>query len=342
MEGSNGNGQNPRIAVIVPCLNEALTVQKVVRDFQTALPGSTVYVVDNASTDGTADLAAAAGAVVIREGHRGKGHAVRTAFRAVDADAYLMVDGDDTYPAESARDLLTPVLEGRADMTVGSRMMPGSRSDFPMINRLGNILYARFLGSLLGARLTDVLSGYRGMSREFVKQVPIVTHEFEIEVELTVKAIERGYRLEELPISLRSRPPGSSSKLRIFRDGYRITTAMLLLFRDYRPFTVFGLIGLILMLSSLIPGTIVVREFSATGTVPRLPSAVLAVGLMLSGMFSVGIGLILDAISRRFLEVEFKLDAMMAQAGAIAFQQTRRPDPIPDPHAEGAGISKEQ
>ena len=299
-----------RIAVIIPCLDEALTLAKVIEDFRRVLPAATIYVIDNGSTDGTAEVAAAHGAHVLLETRRGKGFAVRRAFRSIDADFYVMVDGDDTYPAESVGALLEPVLAGRADMAVGSRRMAGTSSQFRPLNQLGNRLIAGFLHFLLRVKLTDILSGFRVMTRDFVQSVPITARDFEIEAELTVKAIERGYRLVEVPVNLRLRPEGSFSKLRRVHDGRQILWTIVLLFRDYRPMAFFGGLGLALLIIGLIPGVIVISEFIQTGQVPRFPSAVLAVALELAGMLSIAVGLVLSAVSRRFQELEAKLEML--------------------------------
>lgn len=304
---------DPRIAVFIPCLDEEQTVGKVIDDFRRELPDAAIFVIDNGSSDRTAEVAQEHGARVVREPRRGKGFAVRTAFRRLDADILIMVDGDDTYPAEAVKVLLAPVLDGQADMTVGSRLMSGTSSEFGPLNRFGNWIYPTLLRFLLRVRLTDVLSGFRVMSREFVRGVPIASTGFEIEAELTVKAVERGYRLVELPIDLRSRPHGSESKIRIFSDGWRILWTIILLFRDYRPLTFFGAIGLVLMLIGLIGGVGVVAEFLRTGLVPRLPTAVLAVALELAGILLIAIGVILSAVNRRFEELENKLAMMSSE-----------------------------
>ena len=265
--------------------DEAVTIGKVVDDWRRALPDAEVWVIDNGSTDGTAEIAEAHGARVIHESRRGKGFAMRTAFRRVDADVYVMVDGDDTYPAEAAEALLAPVREGRADMTVGSRLMKGTASEFRALNRLANWFYPFVIRMLVHVRLTDVLSGMRAMTREFVEGVPLVAQGFEIEVELTVKAAERHFRIVEVPIDLRPRPEGSFSKVSLVGDGSRVLWTIVMLFRDYRPMAFFGGSGL-RMVVGLIPGIVVVVEFVETGLVPRLPSGVLAVALELAGMLS--------------------------------------------------------
>jgi glycosyltransferase involved in cell wall biosynthesis len=314
--GAQGGGivsipAKKQVAVVIPCLNEALTVAKVIEDFRRVLPTAAIYVIDNGSTDGTAEIAAAHGAEVLLEARRGKGFAVRTGFRRIDADFYVMVDGDDTYPAESVGALFDPVLAGRADMAVGSRRMAGTSSQFRPLNRLGNWLFPTFLRFLLRVKLTDILSGFRVMTRDFVQGVPITARDFDIEAELTVKAVERNYRLVEVPINLRARPEGSFTKLRRLHDGRKILWTIVLLFRDYRPMAFFGGLGFLLMLSGLIPGVAVIREFLQTRLVPNLPSAVLAVALELTGMLLFAVGLILSAVSRRFQELEEKIEMMV-------------------------------
>ena len=303
--------EHPRIAVLIPCLNEELMVATVVKDFRRELPEAEIWVVDNGSTDNTTAVATAAGAQVLREPRTGKGFALRIAFRDIDADVYVMVDGDDTYPAESVGALLEPALTGQADMVVGSRTMAGTSSQFRRLNRLGNRLFPAFLRFLLRIQLTDLLSGFRVMTRDFVLGVPITARNFEIEAELTVKAVERNYRIVEVPIDLRARPDGSFSKLSPLHDGRRILWAIVLLFRDYRPMAFFGGLGLTLMLVGLVPGFVVISEFLETGLVPRFPSAILAVALELSGMLSFGVGLILSAVSRRFQELEAKIELLI-------------------------------
>lgn len=300
----------PRIAVLIPCLDEELTIGKVIDDFRAAVPDAAIFVIDNGSTDRTAEIARERGARVVHEPRRGKGFAMRTAFRRIDADVYLMVDGDDTYPAEAAQRLLSPVLNGQADMTVGSRTMAGTTSEFRRLNRLGNRIYPSLIRLLLGVRLTDILSGYRAMHRRFVRAMPIAASGFEIEAELTVKALERGFHLSEVPIDLRARPAGSHSKIRIASDGWRIMRTIVWLFRDYRPMAFFGGVGLVFMIAGLVPGYVVVTEFIETGLVPKFPSAILAVALELAGMLLVAVGVVLSALARRFHELEQKLDML--------------------------------
>lgn len=301
---------NRRVAVIIPCLNEELTIGRVLRSFRAALPDATCYVIDNNSKDATARIAREEGATVLRETRPGKGHAVRKAFREVEADVYVLVDGDDTYPAEEAPRLLAPVLDGSADIVVAARL--GGETGFRWINRLGNRLLLGTLNMTFGAALTDLLSGYRAMSREYVKQAPILSSGFELETELSILAFERGFRTVEMPIALRSRPAGSHSKISVVRDGLRILTAILTLLRDYRPLSFFGGAGLVCAILGLLPGIFVTVEFIERGTV-RIPTAVLATGLEVSALTLILAGVILTALNRRFLELDHRLNLLEDQ-----------------------------
>lgn len=305
------NETTPRIAVLIPCLNEEKTIAKVVDDFKNQLPGAQIFVFDNNSSDQTALIAKSAGAMVIPETRQGKGFVVQSMFHKVDADIYVMVDGDDTYPAELVCQLIAPVLCNEADMVVGSRLIHGTNSEFKILNRFGNYLFLVTLKTLFKSGVTDILSGYRVMSREFVKTTPIFSTGFEIEIELTIKALQRGYRILEIPTTLRPRPIGSKSKIKIVHDGILLLTTIFLLFRDYKPLAFFALIGIFLMLMGLIPGIIVISEFLATGLILHMPSVVLAVGLELAGIICFLIGLVLDVISRRFRELEHELYSLL-------------------------------
>jgi glycosyltransferase involved in cell wall biosynthesis len=302
---------NPRVAVIVPCLNEEATIGRVVREFRQVLPQATVVVIDNNCTDATARVAAEAGAQVLRETRPGKGHATRKAFREVDADVYLLVDGDDTYPARDAPRMLEPILRGEADVVVGARL--AAETGFRWVNRLGNVLLLWTLNFVFRASVTDLLSGYRAMTREFVTQAPVLSAGFELETELSVLAFEREFRTVEIPVILRDRPEGSRSKIRVVRDGLRILATILTLLRDYRPLSFFGSAGVLSILLGLIPGTIVTVEFFRFGTV-RIPTAVLATGMVLSGLLLILVGVILVALNRRFRELDHRLNLLADQA----------------------------
>jgi hypothetical protein len=225
------------------------------------------------------------------------------------------VDGDGTYPPGEVHRLIAPVVAGEADMTVGSRLDEQSQSEFKSLNRLGNRMFLRVLNSTFKVNINDLLSGYRAFSRGFVKSIPLFGGGFETETELTIKALERGYRIIEVPVDLTSRPEGSFSKIRIVQDGMRIMNTMLTLFRDYKPLTFFGAAGLVLIALAFIPGGLVIYEFIETGLVPRLPSAVLAVGMVLSGMLLITIGLILHTIVRRSQEFDHQLRNLTAELG---------------------------
>lgn len=295
------------VAILIPCYNEELTIAEVVRQFREELPEADIYVFDNNSTDRTVEEARAAGALIFYEKRQGKGYVVQSMFRKVNADIYIMVDGDGTYPAPEVHRLIAPILNDEADVVIGSRLHQHSDSQFKSANRFGNKFFLYMLNYTLGARITDMLSGYRAFNRGFVKGVPLFGGGFETETELTIKALDRGFRIIEIPVNLTTRPEGSFSKIRIFHDGFLILNTILALFRDYKPLTFFGAVGLVMVVLGLIPGVIVIYEFMETGLVPRLPSAVLAVGLVLSGMLSITVGLILHTIVRRSQELDHQL-----------------------------------
>lgn len=296
-----------KIAVLIPCFNEELTIGAVIDQFRAELPSADIYVFDNNSTDRTIEIARATGALLLRERRQGKGYVVQSMFREINADIYVMVDGDGTYPAASVHKLLEPVLNRDADMVVGSRLNASSKSQFRAINRLGNNMFLRLTRGIFHTHIEDMLSGYRVFNRSLVKQLPLLSGGFEIETELTIKALERGYRVIELPIDLASRPEGSHSKIRHVQDGLTIIKMIFSLARDYKPLTVFGMMGALCILAGLIPGAIVTTEFLSTGLVPRLPSAILAVGLVLSGLVIAMVGLILHTIARRFQELDLQV-----------------------------------
>lgn len=299
-----------RVAILIPCYNEELTIGNVVRQFRAELPSAEIYVFDNNSADRTSDQARAAGAIVMGERRQGKGYVVQSMFQCVDADIYVMVDGDATYDATAVHVLIQPVLEQEAEMVVGSRLHIDSKSEFKKLNRFGNRIFLSVLNSIFHVQLTDILSGYRVFSREFVKNIPVFAGGFQIEAELTIKALERGYRIQEIPVDLNPRPEGSFSKIRYAHDGMLILQMIVSLFRDYKPLTFFGGMGLLGVGVGLVLGVPVISEFLRTGLVPRLPSAVLAMGLVLSGMLTIGVGLILHTTVRRFQELEYQLRAV--------------------------------
>jgi len=307
-------------------------VGDVVKAFRTELPHASIYVFDNNSTDNTIESARVSGAIVMREPRQGKGFVVQSMFRRVDADVYVMVDGDATYPAEAVHQLIAPVLAGEADMVVGSRLHPGLQSEFRQLNRWGNRLVLALLNSIFKVNLTDILSGYRAFNRKFVKGLPLFGGGFEIETELTIKAIARGLRIVEIPTVLTARPEGSHSKIKFFRDGTIILNTILALFRDYKPLTFFGSVGVLLVLLALVPGLIAVVELISRRTAVRLPLAVLATGLGLCGLLSLTVGLILHSIARRSQELEYQLEM---------FADELRRDLHPDAGAHGTEAGRE-
>lgn len=288
------------VAVLVPCYNEAVTIAKVVDDFRRVLPEATVYVYDNNSSDGTAALAAAHGAVVRFEGRQGKGNVVRQMFRDIEADYYLMVDGDDTYPAEAAPDLLAPLAADEADMTVGDRLSNGSygEENDRAFHGFGNDLVRFLIKAIYGYAFEDVMTGYRAFNRVFVKTMPVLSEGFQIETEISIHAVDKRWRIVDVPIAYRDRPEGSYSKLSTFGDGARVLRAITSLFKDYRPFAFFGWVALVFLLLGLVTGVPVIAEYLATDYVSKIPSAVLAVALVLCGALSITAGIILDTVAK--------------------------------------------
>lgn len=293
----------PRIAVLIPCYNEAEAIEGVVKDFAAALPTATIYVYDNNSTDETKIRAARAGAIVRTETFQGKGNVVRRMFADIEAEAYVLVDGDGTYDAASAAVMVDTLLANSLDMVNGSRV-PVSSAAFRPGHVFGNKLLTGTVAAIFGNRLRDMLSGYRVFSRRFVKSFPALASGFETETELTVHALELRLPLAEIQTPYRDRPPGSKSKLNTFRDGFRILRTIVYLVKEERPMQFFSLVGLALFAASLILGWPVIATFIETGLVPRLPTAVLAVGTMILAAVSFIAGLILDTVtlSRRELK----------------------------------------
>jgi len=284
------------VAVLIPCYNEAVTIAKVVDDFKRELPNATIYVYDNNSTDNTAQIAREHGAVVRHESRQGKGNVVRQMVRDIDADYYLMVDGDDTYPAESAVDLLMPLVNDEADMSVGDRLSNGSygKENNRAFHGMGNNLVRWLIKVIYGFSFTDVMTGYRAFNEVFAKTMPVIRSGFEIETELSIHAVDKRWRIAQIPIQYRDRPEGSFSKLSTFSDGWKVLKCIGSLFKDYRPMTLFGIVGLILVIIGLCVGIPVIAEFNVTRLVPRLPSALLAVAIVFCGLMSFVCGLILD------------------------------------------------
>jgi glycosyltransferase involved in cell wall biosynthesis len=291
------------VAVVVPCYNEAATIAKVVTDFRQALPGARIIVVDNASSDDTAAQAEAAGAHVVSESRRGKGFALLHGFRAARGASYVvMVDGDDTYPAEDVGKLLAAVEDG-ADVALGTRLTDYESGAFRSKHTFGNKMFIGLIRALFGVKTQDLFSGYRAFTQRFLELSPLIAQGFEVETELSIQALAGGFLVTEIPVRYRARPAESPSKLNTFRDGYRILIALLALFRDYRPLMLFSSIALLFFLGCLVTGSVVVTEYLETGQVLRIPTAILSVGLGLLGAVSVIGGLLLSSINRRSAEL---------------------------------------
>jgi glycosyltransferase involved in cell wall biosynthesis len=285
------------VAVLIPCFNEEAAVGKVVREFRAALPHARIYVYDNNSTDGTVQEAHAAGAVVRTEILQGKGHVVRRMFADVEADVFVLVDGDDTYDASVAPEMLRLLLDRQLDMVTGTRKTELAEA-YRRGHRLGNAMLTGVVRWIFGNRVTDMLSGYRVFSRRFVKSFPALAAGFETETEFTIHALELKMPIGEVVTDYRGRPIGSSSKLHTYADGIRIMRTIVVLVKEERPLQFFGLAGIVLLLLGLALGLPVVAEFLATGLVPRLPTAVLATGFVLLSFLSFVCGLVLDTVTR--------------------------------------------
>ena len=286
-----------RIAVLVPCYNEDLAVAKVVRDFRAALPQAAIFVFDNNSTDNTVAVARAAGAEVFQERRQGKGFVVRRMFTDIEADIYVLVDGDATYDAPSAPAMVACLLKERLDMVVANRV-DQEQAAYRAGHRAGNWLLTSFVSVVFGPNFNDMLSGYRVFSRRFVKSFPVLSGGFEIETELTIHALELGLACAEIDTPYYARPEGSASKLNTWSDGFRILRTIVSLYRAERPLTFFSAIGLVLAIASIGFAIPVFVTYVETGLVPRLPTAILSTGLMMLASLSVAVGLVLDTVTR--------------------------------------------
>ena len=289
-----------KIAVLIPCYNEAATVEKVVTDFKRALPESVVYVYDNNSTDGTAEIAKKAGAVVRFEYQQGKGNVIRRMFREIDAECYIMTDGDDTYPAESAPAMVKRVLERKTDMVVGDRLSSTyfQENKRPFHN-FGNSLVRASINILFKSDIKDIMTGYRAFSYQFVKSFPVLSKGFEIETEMSIHAIEKNLAVENEVIEYRDRPEGSSSKLNTYADGFKVLMTILRMYRNYKPLHFFGIIALILAALSIIFFIPVAVKYVQTGMVPNFPTLIVCGFAMIAAIQSFFSGLILENIKQK-------------------------------------------
>lgn len=293
----------PKIAVVIPCYNEEATIAKVISDFRTELPEADVFVFDNNSSDQTAMIAKSAGVKVFSEKRQGKGYVMQRAFREINADILVMVDGDDTYSAGDVHRLVDPVQKDIADMTVGNRFSD-RKSGFSPSHRFGNAVFRYLLNYLFHTKFRDILSGYRVMKKDFYKNLPLMAKGFEIETELTLQSLERDFRIIELPIRYRNRPEGSHSKINKFKDGSQIIMTIISLLRDYRPMVFFSYLGGFFIIAGMLFGSIVVIEYYRTGFISRVPTAILSIALIIIGINAIISGLILSAVNRRQKEIE--------------------------------------
>ncbi len=298
-------GSEAKIAVLIPCHNEAATIGKVVDDFRSELPDAEVYVFDNCCTDQTPTIAAEHGATVLLEPRKGKGYVVEGMLGRIEADYYVMVDGDDTYPSEKVHDLLAPVMRGEADLAVGARLTEYGGGSFRAFHVAGNALVRRLVNKIFGSNLTDIMSGYRAFNRRVVQCVPVVSAGFEVETEMTIQMLYYRLPIVEVEVPYRGRPRGSHSKLNTFSDGFRVLWKIFSLARAFKPLTFFGGAGLLLLVLGIAAGIPPIYGFIASGyrEVRRFPLAILATGLVLLGFGNIFLGILLHAINWRFKEL---------------------------------------
>ena len=294
--------RDSQVAVLIPAYNEAITIGKVVDDFKRQLPRATIYVFDNSSDDQTAHIAEDHGAIVVQSPLKGKGQVVRHMFNTVEADIFIMVDGDDTYPSEAVHELLNALKQAKADMVVGNRLENYAKKSFRPLHKLGNRLIAGTITLLFPSKVSDVLSGYRIFSREFVQTVYLQSAGFEIETEMTLQALIKGFRIREVPISYRARPAQSQSKLNTFLDGLAIYKAILLIFKNYKPLVFFLALSTISFIAGLVAAWLPVQDFITERYVHHVPLAILAASLEILAVLFLGIGLILNTITHFQIE----------------------------------------
>lgn len=291
---------NKKIAVLIPCYNESKTIAKVVKDYKKVLPNATIYVYDNNSTDKTDEIARKAGAEIRYEYRQGKGNVIRTMFREIDADCYLMIDGDDTYPNENAKEMCDLVLSGKADMVIGDRLSSTyfNENKRPFHN-FGNKLVRFCINKIFKNNIKDIMTGYRAFSRDFVKGFPVLSTGFEIETEMTIHAVDKNYKIVEVPVTYRDRPSGSVSKLNTYKDGIKVLKTIISLFKEYRPTLFFNLIAVISLIMSLVLGIPVLLEFFDTGFVPRFPTLIVSCILLIITLLMWVTGIILETINKK-------------------------------------------
>ncbi len=293
-----------KIAVLIPCYNEELTVEKVIKDFRKELPEAAIYVYDNNSKDKTSEIAKKNGAIVVKEYRQGKGNVVRSMFYDIDADIYVMVDGDDTYPAEEVHKLIEPIENHEADMVIGDRLTNGTyqKENKRHFHEFGNNLVRKSINVLFKSNLKDIMTGYRVFNKKFVKTMPVLSPKFEIETEMSLHALDKKFIIKEIPIVYRDRPEGSQSKLNTVSDGIKVVKTIVKMFKDVKHMQFFITIALILFIIGLIIGVPVLVEFFKTHYIIKVPSAILATGVMIISLIVAQCGIILDTVVKQHKE----------------------------------------
>ncbi len=292
-----------KIAVLIPCYNEGLTVGKVITDLRNALPEATVFVFDNNSTDRTSEIAHSLDAIVVKEKRQGKGFVVQSMFRKIDADIYVMIDGDDTYDISRITDMIDMVSTDNADMVVGNRLKTYTTHAFRPLHTFGNKLVRFLINRLFKSKSRDIMSGFRVMNRSFVRNINIMSSGFEVETEMSIKALKYGYVIKEMDINYRERPAGSISKLNTMKDGLLVLKTIFIIFRDYRPLLFFSASSVVLLFISLLSGFVIIKEFLETRYITHVPLAIFASGTMILSIILFVTGVILDSANRRFDEI---------------------------------------
>jgi len=293
-----------KIAILIPCYNEAKTIEKVIKDYKETLPGADIYVYDNNSKDGTDEIARSTGAIVRYEYRQGKGNVIRSMFRDIDADCYLMIDGDDTYPAENAKEMCSYILEGRADMVIGDRLSSTYfKENKRHFHNFGNRIVRFLINKLFHNNIKDIMTGYRAFSYEFAKGYPVISKGFEIETEMTIHAVDKNFKLIEIPVMYRDRPEGSVSKLNTYKDGMKVLKTIGSLFKEYKPGLFFGIISLFFLVISSILGIPVFIEYFKTGLVPRFPSLIVSGICLVISLLMWVCAIILQVIAKKHRQI---------------------------------------
>lgn len=289
-----------KIAVLIPCYNEAKTIEKVVKDYKKALPEADIYVYDNNSSDNTDRIAKKAGAIVRYEYRQGKGNVIRTMFREIDADCYLMIDGDDTYPAENAREMCDLILAGKADMVIGDRLSSTYFTENKRaFHNFGNVLVRKLINTLFKNNVKDIMTGYRAFSYDFVKGFPVLSKGFEIETEMTIHAVDKNYKLVEVPVQYRDRPEGSVSKLNTYSDGFKVIKTIATLFKEYKPAVFFNLVAILFVIISILIGLPAYIGYFQTGLVEKFPSLIVSCFGFTVALLMFTTGIILQVIAKK-------------------------------------------